>query len=84
MAPLKRDAALEAAARVRAKELAESFSHTRPNGSSFRTAYPGYVTKEVISRGYRQIPSASGGNTVGAACYVVNGTEYWVIVVGNK
>lgn len=81
---LKRDASLESAAQIRAKELAESFSHTRPNGSSFRTAYPNYATKEIISRGYLPSVSANGANAVGAACYEVNGVKYWVIVVGNK
>lgn len=32
------DAGLEAAGNVRAKEIVSSFSHTRPNGSSFATA----------------------------------------------
>lgn len=81
---LKRDASLESAAQTRAKELAQSFSHTRPNGSSFRTAYPNYATKEIISRGYLPSVSANGANAVGAACYEVNGVKYWVIVVGNK
>ncbi|MBP3542673.1 MAG: hypothetical protein J6J86_00435 [Lachnospiraceae bacterium] len=36
--PLTYDAAIEQAALVRAKEIQTSFSHTRPNGSSFSTA----------------------------------------------
>ena len=35
---LKLDANITAAANVRAKEITQSFSHTRPNGSSFSTA----------------------------------------------
>ena len=35
---LKLDAGITAAANVRAKEIKQSFSHTRPNGSSFSTA----------------------------------------------
>lgn len=37
---LKRNASLERVAQVRAKELAQKYSHTRPNGSSCFTAYP--------------------------------------------
>ena len=36
--PLTYDATIEQAALVRAKEIQTSFSHTRPNGSSFATA----------------------------------------------
>ncbi len=36
--PLTYDAAIEDAALVRAKEIQTSFSHTRPNGTSFATA----------------------------------------------
>ena len=39
---LKRDAKLEKVAKVRAKEIAKNFSHTRPNGKSCFTAYPKY------------------------------------------
>lgn len=37
-APLTLDASAQAAANTRAKEIKSSFSHTRPNGSSFSTA----------------------------------------------
>lgn len=37
LAPLKENSGLQKAADVRAKELKASFSHTRPNGSSFST-----------------------------------------------
>lgn len=39
---LKRDATLEQTARQRAREIVYRFSHTRPNGTSCFTAYPGY------------------------------------------
>lgn len=53
--PLVRNEALEETAKIRAKEIAEVFSHTRPDGSSFFTAYPDYPmpTGECIARGYR-------------------------------
>lgn len=38
LAPLTLNAKVSAAAQVRAKEIVTSFSHTRPNGSSFATA----------------------------------------------
>lgn len=38
LSPLKESAAASSAAAVRAKEIAENFSHTRPDGSSFSTA----------------------------------------------
>lgn len=38
LAPLTIDSSVQAAAQVRAKECEQSFSHTRPNGSSFSTA----------------------------------------------
>lgn len=38
LSPLSVDADVQAAAMVRAKECEQSFSHTRPNGSSFSTA----------------------------------------------
>lgn len=37
--PLKMKASLNKVANIRAKELAKSFSHTRPDGTSFQTAY---------------------------------------------
>ncbi|BFL39364.1 CAP domain-containing protein [Clostridia bacterium UC5.1-1D1] len=38
LSPLTIDARVQQAAQVRAQESAQSFSHTRPNGSSFSTA----------------------------------------------
>lgn len=37
---IKRDSKLEKAAKIRAKEISEQFSHTRPNGKDCFTAYP--------------------------------------------
>lgn len=45
LSKLKMDADITAAANVRAKEIKQSFSHTRPNGSSFSTA----LTEQGIS-----------------------------------
>ena len=50
--PLKRDARLEAVAKKRAKEIFKRFGHTRPNGSSWYTAYPNLpVRGENIAMG---------------------------------
>lgn len=51
---LKRSSALEETAKIRAKELASSFSHTRPNGSNCFTAYPQSMRSmgENIAYGY--------------------------------
>ncbi|MDU7707830.1 MAG: CAP domain-containing protein [Clostridium sp.] len=38
LSPVKADVSVQAAAQVRAKEIETSFSHTRPDGSSFSTA----------------------------------------------
>ena len=53
--PLVRDTALEETAKIRAKELATKYSHTRPDGSSCWTAFPdGYWAKgENIAWGQR-------------------------------
>ena len=60
LAPLTKDAGLCSAAGVRAKEISSSFSHTRPDGRSYKTAmdeagvtYRG--TGENVAMGY---PSA--------------------------
>ena len=53
--PLDRDAGLEEAAKIRAKELAQLFSHYRPNGSMFNTTYPdGFIyAGENIAKYYQ-------------------------------
>lgn len=52
--PLRWSSALEETARIRAKELVEKFSHTRPDGTKPWTAYPdGLLAKgENIAYGY--------------------------------
>ena len=88
---------LESAAKTRAKELATSYSHTRPNGSAFYTVNSN-VYAENIANGYGSANSVhnawvgssghyknitnSSYKTMGAACYVINGQYYWVEVFG--
>ena len=43
-AELKRDPVLEQVAQVRAREISSRFAHTRPNGSSYATAFPSNIT----------------------------------------
>lgn len=59
--PLKRDRTLEAVARLRAKEIATRYSHTRPDGTSCATAYPGLPCGENLARGYASISTVMIG-----------------------
>ncbi|MEI8201249.1 MAG: CAP domain-containing protein [Eubacteriales bacterium] len=83
---------LSSTAQTRAKEIAVSFSHTRPDGSAWYTA--GSSMAENIAKGQSSsvdvmalwmasAPHAAnitnGSYTqMGAACYCVDGTYYWV------
>ena len=49
LSPLTLDKSVESAAIVRAKEIVNSFSHTRPNGSSFSTALQEQGVKYMAS-----------------------------------
>ena len=48
LSPVTADTSIQAAAQVRAKEIEKSFSHTRPDGSSFSTAL---TQQDVTYRG---------------------------------
>lgn len=66
LSELKRDAALEKTAKKRAKEIAKSFSHTRPNGKTCFSIYPskfsscgeniaaGYATPKAVTEGWKE------------------------------
>ena len=57
---LKRNAALEKIAKIRAKEIVRKFSHTRPNGKSGLSMIRGNVYKgENIAMGYRSCREVS-------------------------
>ena len=64
LSKLKRSASLEATAKVRAREIAKKYSHTRPNGKDCFTAYPSAFT-------YRGENLAAGYSTANAV------TEAW-------
>lgn len=104
--PLQRNAQLEQTAKIRAKELAQQFSHTRPNGQSCFTAYPdlhaigeniaeGQTSAKEVTEDWKETKDPYSGqghrrnmldskyNAVGIACYVSNGTYYWVQSFGQ-
>lgn len=98
LAPLRADAELTAAARVRAQELLQKFSHTRPDGSSWSTV-SAKAKGENIARGYRSAAAvtaawlSSAGHrrnilresygSIGVCTVRVNGVIYWVQLFGR-
>ncbi|MDO4340884.1 MAG: CAP domain-containing protein [Eubacteriales bacterium] len=61
LAPLTYDYDLEQAAMLRAMEIALSFEHTRPNGTSCFTTYSGGACGENIAAGYSSAAAAFVG-----------------------
>lgn len=61
--PILRDAELEETAKIRAKELVQLFSHTRPDGTLCNSAFPEWVTYygENIAWGYTSAESVTEG-----------------------
>ena len=96
--PLAVDSDLTKAAQIRAREIAQKFSHTRPDGSScFTVSDKAYG--ENIARGYTYVAKvmaawmsseghranilrASYGH-IGVACIQVNGIYCWVQLFGK-
>lgn len=84
---------LAAAAEVRAQEIHQTFSHTRPDGSPWWTVDSENIYGENIARGYQSAESVvtawmessdhkenilySGFETIGIAVYNVDGKWYW-------
>lgn len=84
---------LAAAAEVRACEIHQSFSHTRPDGSPWWTANSEIIYGENIAKGYQTADSVvtawmessdhkdnilySGFQSIGVAVYNVDGKWYW-------
>lgn len=98
LSPLREDAELTRAACVRAKEIAQKFSHTRPDGSAWRTV-SGAAYGENIARGQRtadkvmaawltsqghreNILRASYGS-IGVCAFVRDGVVHWVQLFGK-
>ena len=88
---------LESAAKIRAQEISEKFSHTRPDGSSFYTVNDavygenlgmGYSTANGVNKGWIKSPTHYRNmvnkkyKTMGAACCIVDGQYFWVELFG--
>ena len=95
---LRVDAELTRAAQVRAQEIAKSFSHTRPDGSSWRTvsssAYGeniarGQRTADKVmaawmsSQGHRKNILRSSYGSIGVCCLKVGNIYHWVQLFGR-
>ena len=96
--PLSVDPNLTAAANIRAKEIVQKFSHTRPNGSRAVTvsdfAYAeniarGQKTPDKVmaawltSDGHRQNILRASYASIGVSCIRVGNVYYWVQLFGK-
>ncbi|MBQ3575427.1 MAG: hypothetical protein IJA26_07135 [Clostridia bacterium] len=96
--PLRIDSNLTAAANIRAKEITEKFSHTRPNGSRAVTvsdfAYAeniarGQKTPDKVmaawltSDGHRQNMLRESYGSIGVSCIRAGNVYYWVQLFGK-
>ena len=95
---LTMDDSLSAAACIRAREIVTSFSHTRPDGSSFSTVTSGAYGENIAkgqqsaarvmaawmsSSGHRANILNSRWSTIGICAYEYNGVMYWVQLFGR-
>ena len=95
---LRVDEELMAAARVRADEIVRKFSHTRPDGTEWRTvsseAYGENIAKGhnnpdrvmaawMSSSGHRQNILKASYGSIGVACVQVGNVCYWVQLFGQ-
>lgn len=86
------------AAEIRAREIVKKFSHTRPNGSKWRTvsklAYAENIARGqksvdkvmaawMTSSGHRQNILRASYGSIGVACVRVNNIYYWVQLFGK-
>lgn len=98
LSQLRVDSELTRAACIRAAEIVEKFSHTRPDGSSWSTvssaAYGeniamGQKTADKVmaawltSEGHRKNILKSSYGSIGVCAYVYNGVTYWVQLFGK-
>lgn len=84
---------LETCAMVRAQEIVQTWSHTRPNGSDWWTVNSNLMYGENLAKGYSSADAAvaawmaspthkenimdGGFKTCGIAIYEIGGTWYW-------
>ena len=95
---LRIDPALTAAAQIRAKEIVERFSHTRPDGTKWSTvssaAYGENIAKGqktadkvmaawMTSSGHRANILRASYGSIGVACLQSGGVYYWVQLFGR-
>lgn len=98
LGPVREDAELNRAAAVRARELTESFSHTRPDGSSWSTVSASALGENIAkgqqtadkvmaawmtSSGHRENILRPGYGSIGVCAYVYGGVTYWVQLFGR-
>ncbi|MDL2234396.1 CAP domain-containing protein [Ruminococcaceae bacterium OttesenSCG-928-L11] len=93
------DVELQTAAQIRANEIAERFSHTRPDGSKWHTVSDkvhgenlamGFEDGEAVvdawmgSSGHRRNILDSGFKKIGTASIEIDGVVYWVQLFGRE
>ena len=98
MPALKMDPQLSAAARIRAEEIAEKFSHTRPDGTRWKTvsdiAYAENIARGqktpdkavaawMTSEGHRRNILRESYGSIGVACIQSGNVYYWVQLFGK-
>ena len=98
LAALELDDSLSAAAQIRADEITRSFSHTRPDGSSFSTVTSGAYGENIAkgqssaarvmaawmsSSGHRANILNARYTKIGICAYEYGGVMYWVQLFGR-
>ena len=98
LTPLRQDAELTRAACVRAREIAQTFSHTRPDGTAWRTvsgaAYGENIAKGqrtadkvmaawLTSQGHRENILRASYGSIGVCAFVHDGVVYWAQLFGK-
>ena len=98
LSALRVDPALPAAARIRAQVFVEKFSHTRPDGSRWKTvsdvAYAENIARGqktpdkavaawMTSDGHRRNILREGYGSIGVACIRAGSVYYWVQLFGK-
>ena len=98
LSALRVDPALTAAAQIRAKEIVQKFSHTRPDGTKWSTvssaAYGENIAKGqktadkvmaawMSSSGHRANILRASYGSIGVACLQSGGVYYWVQLFGR-
>ena len=98
LSALRVDPALTAAAQIRAREIVQKFSHTRPDGTKWSTvssvAYGENISKGqktadkvmaawMTSSGHRANILRASYGSIGVACLQSGGVYYWVQLFGR-